>query len=63
MSAGGWFIRGIVSDLRELQKDIASHRLHVSETYAKKDDYQELRDWLDKQFDRLHQELKSKADK
>ena len=38
-------------------------RVHIAETYAKKSEFDNLREWLQERFDDLRQELKSKADK
>lgn len=70
LSMGGWFARQQWDAVRELKKEIADLRLHVSETYTKKSEVEALRVDMDKRFDKLEQmitrlfdRLDSKADK
>lgn len=67
---GGWFCRQLWDSVKELKKEIADLRLHVSETYTKKSEVETLKVDMDKRFDRLEQmigrlfdKLDSKVDK
>jgi hypothetical protein len=66
----GWFARQLWDSVKELKKEIADLRLHVSETYTKKSEVETLKVDMDKRFDRLEQmigrlfdKLDSKVDK
>jgi ABC-type ATPase involved in cell division len=52
-----WFIRGMLSDQKALQSEIATHRLHVSENYTKKSEIDAMRRDMNDQFTRLHERL------
>jgi hypothetical protein len=60
----------LIEAIKELKKEIADLRLHVSETYTKKSEVETLKADMDKRFDRLEQmigrlfdKLDSKVDK
>lgn len=59
----GWFARQLWDSVKELKSDIASLRLHVSETYVKKSEVETLRNDMDKRFDRLEQMIARLYDK
>jgi hypothetical protein len=66
----GWFARQLWDSVKELKNDIASIRLHVSESYVKKSEVDSFRQDMDKRFDRiemlldkLYDKLDSKVDK
>jgi hypothetical protein len=59
----GWFARQLWDSVKELKADIASLRLHVSETYVKKSEVETLRNDMDKRFDRLEQMIARLYDK
>jgi len=66
----GWFARQLWDSVKELKNDMAAIRLHVSETYVKKNEVDALRTEIDKRFDRiemlldrLFDKLESKVDK
>jgi hypothetical protein len=70
LAIGGWFARQLWDSVKELKKEIADLRLHVSETYTKKSEVEMLKADMDKRFDRLEQmigrlfdKLDSKVDK
>jgi hypothetical protein len=70
LPVGGWFCRQLWDSVKELKKEIADLRLHVSETYTKKSEVETLKADMDKRFDRLEQmigrlfdKLDSKVDK
>ena len=70
LAIGGWFSRQLWDSVKELKKEIADLRLHVSETYTKKSEVETLKADMDKRFDRLEQmigrlfdKLDSKVDK
>ena len=54
-SIGGWFAREQWNLVKDLKKEIADLRLHVSETYTKKSEVEALRIEMDKRFDKLEQ--------
>jgi chaperonin cofactor prefoldin len=70
LAIGGWFARQLWDSVKELKSDIATLRLHVSETYTKKSEVETLEAQMEKRFDRLEQmiarlydKIDSKADK
>ena len=70
LAIGGWFARQLWDSVKELKKEIADLRLHVSETYTKKSEVETLKTDMDKRFDRLEHmigrlfdKLDSKVDK
>jgi hypothetical protein len=70
LPVGGWFCRQLWDSVKELKKEIADLRLHVSENYVKKAEVEGFRADMDKRFDRiellldkLYEKLDSKVDK
>jgi hypothetical protein len=63
LAAIGWFARTIYDSLSELKQDIDDHKLHVSETYVKKSEVDNLRAEMDKRFDRIEQMIARLFDK
>ena len=70
LTVGGWFCRQLWDSVKELKKEIADLRLHVSESYVKKSEIDTLKVDMDKRFDRiemlldrLYEKLDSKVDK
>ena len=55
LTIGGWFARQLWDSVKELKKEIADLRLHVSETYTKKSEVETLRLDMEKRFDKLEQ--------
>ena len=55
LTIGGWFCRQLWDSVKELKKEIADLRLHVSETYTKKSEVETLRLDMEKRFDKLEQ--------
>jgi hypothetical protein len=49
----GWFARQLWDSVKELKNDIASIRLHVSESYVKKSEVDSFKQEMDKRFDRV----------
>jgi hypothetical protein len=67
---GGWFCRQLWDSVKELKREIADLRLHVSESYVKKSEIETLKIDMDKRFDRiemlldrLYEKLDQKVDK
>jgi len=58
-----WYVRGMVADLKELQTAIAAHRLHVSENYAKRTEFESLERKIDDGFQRMYDKIDEKADR
>jgi hypothetical protein len=63
LAIGGWFCRQLWDSVKELKADIAGLKLHVSETYVKKSDVENLRTDMDKRFDRIEQMIARLYDK
>lgn len=63
LAIGGWFCRQLWDSVKELKADIADLKLHVSETYVKKSDVENLRTDMDKRFDRIEQMIARLYDK
>jgi hypothetical protein len=63
LAAIGWFARTVYDSLNELKQNIDDHKLHVSETYVKKSEVDNLRSDMDKRFDRLEQMIARLYDK
>jgi hypothetical protein len=63
LAVGGWFCRQLWDSVKELKTDIADLKLHVSETYVKKSDVENLRTDMDKRFDRIEQMIARLYDK
>jgi hypothetical protein len=63
LAVAGWFARQLWDSVKELKADIADLRLHVSETYVKKSEVDNLRLEMDKRFDRLEQMIARLYDK
>jgi hypothetical protein len=70
LTIGGWFARQLWDSVKELRKEVADMRLHVSEKYVKKADVENFRSDMDKRFDRievlldkLYERLDQKVDK
>jgi ABC-type uncharacterized transport system substrate-binding protein len=70
LTIGGWFARQLWDSVKELKKEVADMRLHVSESYVKKLDVENFRSDMDKRFDRievlldkLYEKLDQKVDK
>ena len=59
----GWFARQLWDSVKELKKEIADLRLHVSESYTKKSEVETLEAQMDKRFDRLEQMIARLYDK
>jgi len=53
LPVGGWFCRQLWDSVKELKKEIADLRLHVSENYVKKAEVEGFRADMDKRFDRI----------
>jgi hypothetical protein len=63
LAVAGWFARQLWDSIKELKTDIASLRLHMSESYVKKSEVETLRGEMDKRFDRLEQMIARLYDK
>ena len=63
LTVGGWFARQLWDSVKELKREIADLRLHMSETYVKKSEIETLRGEMDKRFDRLEQMIARLYDK
>lgn len=63
LAIGGWFCRQLWDSVKELKADIAGLKLHVSETYVKKSEMDNLRSDMDKRFDRIEQMIARLYDK
>ena len=70
LTIGGWFARQLWDSVKELKNDVASIRLHMSESYVKKSEVDSFRQDMDKRFDRiehlldrLYEKLDQKVDK
>lgn len=63
LAIGGWFCRQLWDSVKELKADIAGLKLHVSETYVKKSEVDNLRSDMDKRFDRIEQMIARLYDK
>jgi ABC-type uncharacterized transport system substrate-binding protein len=70
LTIGGWFARQLWDSVKELKKEVADMRLHVSESYVKKSEVENFRSDMDKRFDRievlldkLYEKLDQKVDK
>jgi cell division protein FtsB len=59
----GWFGRQLWDSVKELKREIADLRLHVSETYVKKSEMETLEAQMDKRFDRVEQMIVKLYDK
>ena len=66
----GWFVRSMYDSVSNLKQSIDDHKLHVSESYVKKSEVDNLRSEMDKRFDkletmlaRLFDKIEAKADK
>lgn len=59
----GWFARQLWDSVKELKSDIADLRLHVSETYVKKNEMDTFEAQMEKRFDRLEQMIAKLYDK
>jgi hypothetical protein len=59
----GWFARQLWDSVKELKADIGDLRLHMSETYVKKSELENLRTEMDKRFDKLETMLARLFDK
>ena len=57
IGVGGWFARQVWDSVKELKNDVASIRLHMSESYVKKSEVDNFRQDMDKRFDRIEQLL------
>lgn len=53
LGVGGWFARQLWDSVKELKNDVASIRLHMSESYVKKSEVDNFRQDMDKRFDRI----------
>ena len=63
LCALGWFARQIWDDLKKVKSDVDAHKLHVSETYVKKSEIDNLKQEMDRRFDRLEDILFERLDK
>ena len=63
LTIGGWFARQLWDSVKELKKEIADLRLHVSETYTKKSEVEKRFDRLEQMIARLYDKIDAKADK
>jgi chromosome segregation ATPase len=63
LAVAGWFARQLWDSVKELKADIASLRLHVSETYTKKSELETIEAQMEKRFDRLEQMIARLYDK
>jgi hypothetical protein len=70
LAVGGWFCRQMWDAVEKLKNDIGRLELHMSESYVKKSEVENLRADMDKRFDRiemlldrLFDKLDSKVDK
>jgi len=70
LAVGGWFCRQMWDAVDKLKNDIGRLELHMSESYVKKSEVENLRADMDKRFDRiemlldrLFDKLDSKVDK
>jgi hypothetical protein len=70
LAVGGWFCRQLWDAVDKLKNDIGRLELHMSESYVKKSEVENLRADMDKRFDRiemlldrLFDKLDSKVDK
>ena len=53
----GWMLRTVWDDVREHAKELQAFKLHVSETYVKKSEVEQLREFVAAQFTRLHERM------
>lgn len=53
LGVGGWFARQLWDSVKELKNDVASIRLHMSESYVKKSEVDSFKQDMDKRFDRV----------
>jgi hypothetical protein len=63
LAVASWFARQLWDAVKELKAEIASLRLHVSETYTKKSEVEVLEAQMEKRFDRLEQMIARLYDK
>lgn len=59
VAALGWFARTIFSAVKELERDLSSHKVEVAKTYATNSDLSRIDDKLDRILDKLN----AKADR
>ena len=65
-----WMLRRLVADVRELEKEVSTYKLHVSETYSTKNDLTKAIEQFSRSIDavfakleRIEDKLDLKADK
>lgn len=70
MSIGGWFLKDLRDENKELRKDIAiqqsklaDHRQEIADQYLKKNDFHNYMDLIREQLDRIERAVSQKADK
>lgn len=59
VAALGWFARTIFAAVKELERDLAGHKVEVAKTYATNSDLSRIDDKLDRILDKLN----AKADR
>jgi hypothetical protein len=47
LTAGGWFVATLTKSVSDTREDLADHKLHVSENYAKTDSLERIHDRID----------------
>jgi hypothetical protein len=63
LSVMGWLARQLWDSVQELKEEIASLRLHMSESYVKKSEIETLKADMDKRFDRIEMLLDRLSEK
>jgi hypothetical protein len=60
---GGWWLKTVWDNQVELARDLVQLRAHITETYARRDDFKNTVDALFAKLDRIEEKLDRKADK
>ena len=63
LGIGGWFMRTLWDNHKELEKELNSHKNDVAKNYVPRDDYKETMREIREMFDKIFAKLDNKADK
>jgi len=63
LGIGGWFMRTLWDNHKELEKELNSHKTEVAKTYVSRDDHKDALREIKEICDKIFAKLDGKADK
>lgn len=60
---GGWFCRTVYDAVRQLERELAQHKIDVAKSYVTNEELRRIEKKIDDGFQRMYDALSDKADK